>query len=72
MLKNCNYTLVRLLHDLSRIQWYLQNHAKKDTKDEEGHELCHAVYTDLEKDLKKYTEKLRMAVEGLSKEGKFR
>lgn len=72
MLKDCNYTLVRLLHDLSRVQWYLQNHAKEDAKKEKGHELCHAVYEDLEKDLEKYIEKLRMAVEGLSKEGKFR
>ncbi len=71
MLNNCNYNKVRLLHDLSRITWYLDKHAKADAK-KEGHELCHVMCEEMKHDLEKHMEKLRMAVEGLSKEGKFR
>ena len=70
MLSNCNYNKVRLLHDLSRIDWYLENHAKKDAK-EGGHELCHAVCDDIHKDIEKHIEKLKEAVAGLAKEDKF-
>lgn len=70
MLKDCNYNKIRLLRDLSRIVWYLKKHAKEDAK-KEGHELCHAMCWEIERDLEKHIEKLRMAIEGLSKEGKF-
>lgn len=70
MLDNCNYNKVRLLHDLSRIVWYLENHAKKDSETA-GHELCHGMCEDLQNDLEVHMEKLRTAIEGLSKEGKF-
>ena len=71
MLSNCNYNKIRLMHDLSRIDWYLKNHAKRDAK-ESGHQLCHAMCEEIEKDVEKHIEKLRLAIEGLSKEGKFR
>lgn len=70
MLSNCNYNKVRLLHDLSRIVWYLKKHAKEDAMTE-GHELCHVMCEELEKDLEKHIDKLREAIIGLSKEGKF-
>jgi mevalonate pyrophosphate decarboxylase len=70
MLDNCNYNKIRLLHDLSKIVWYLEKHAKQDAE-ESGHKLCSAVYDELQKDLEKHAEKLRQAIEGLSKEGKF-
>ena len=70
MLNDCNYNKVRLMHDMSRIVWYLKKHAKNDSN-VHGHVLCHALCEDIEKDLEKHIEKLRLAVEGLSKEGKF-
>lgn len=70
MLKDCNYNKVRLLHDLSRIVWYLKKHAKEDAK-KLGHESCHKMCEELEADLEKHIDKLRAAIEGLSKEGKF-
>ena len=70
MLKDCNYNKVRLLHDLSRIVWYLKKHAKEDAKTE-GHELCYAMYEELEKDLEKHMDKLKQAISGISKEDKF-
>ena len=71
VLENCNYNKVKLLHDLNRIIWHLEKHAKEDAK-EGGHELCYAMCEELLQDLEKHTEKLRQAIEGLSKEGKFR
>lgn len=71
MLENCNYNKIRLLHDLSKIVWYLEKHAKRDAK-EGGHELCHAMCEELQKDLEKHIEKVSKAIIGLSKEDKFK
>lgn len=70
MLNNCNYSKVRLLHDLSRIVWYLKKHAKDDAR-EEGHELCHTMCEEIEADLEKHIDKLKQAITGLAKEDKF-
>lgn len=70
MLKNCNYNKVRLLHDLSRVVWYLKKHAKEDAK-KEGHELCAGMCEEIEADLEKHIDKLKQAIAGLSKEDKF-
>lgn len=70
MLNNCNYTKVKLLHELSRISIKIKDFSC-NAADEAGHTLCRKEYEDLEKDLEKHIEHLRMAVEGLSKEGKF-
>ena len=70
MLSHCNYSKTKLIHNLSRIIWYLKNHAKKDAEDD-GHVLCGKEYEELEKSLEMHLEKLRMAVEGLSREGKY-
>jgi len=59
MLNNCDYNKVRLLHDLSRITWYLKKHVKKDAKGK--HAKCAKVYKDLEKDLEKHIKKLQGA-----------
>lgn len=70
MLNNCNYNKVRLLHDLSRIDWYLKKHAKEDAK-KHGHELCIKMCEEIEADVEKHIEKLREAIIGLAKEDKF-
>ncbi|MBI2574816.1 hypothetical protein HYV82_02940 [Candidatus Woesearchaeota archaeon] len=71
MLSDCNYSKVRLLHDLSRVAWYVEKHAKKDAHTA-GHVLCHKMCEEIQADLEKHVEKLRLAIEGLSREGKFR
>lgn len=71
MLEDCNYSKVRLLHDLSRLSWYVEKHAKENAGSA-GHVLCGKLYEEMHDDLEKYMEKLRLAVEGLSREGKFR
>ncbi|RLE37739.1 hypothetical protein DRJ17_05905 [Candidatus Woesearchaeota archaeon] len=70
MLNDCNYNKVRLLYDLSKIVGFLKRHAKEDAN-KEGHKLCYAMYKEIEEDLEKHIEKLRIAIEGLSKESKF-
>lgn len=71
MLDNCNYNKLRLLHDLSRVVWYLEKHVQHDAK-ESGHELCGVMCQEMQQDLEKHMEKLRMAIDGLAKEGKFK
>ena len=70
MLDNCNYDKIKLLHHLSKIVWYIDKHAKSNSK-ESGHELCYHMYDDLKKDLEKHIEKLKLAVAGLAKEEKL-
>jgi hypothetical protein len=69
MLSNANYLKVRVLHDLSRMVWYLDKHAEDAKNSGEG--LLPEMCDDLKKDLEKHMEKFRLAVEGLSREGKF-
>lgn len=71
MLEDCNYNKIRLLHDLSRMNWYLKKHAKADAK-KAGHEECHKLCLELEKDLEKHIEKLRKTIHNLCSKGKFR
>ena len=71
MLGNCNYDKIKILSELSKIVWFIENHAKKDAE-KENHPWCYAMYEELQKDLEKHMEKLRMAIEGLSQEGKFK
>lgn len=70
MLNDCNYTKIRLLHDLSRIVWYIEKHAVEDAENE-NHKLCKEEYKELKADLEKHIEKLKQAVAGLSKEEKL-
>ena len=71
MLSNCNYNKIRLLHDLSRIDWYLKKHAKRDAK-REGHKQCHDMCVKLEKDLEKHIDTIKKTIAGLSGKGKFK
>ncbi len=71
MLSNENYSYVKLLHILSKALWYVRNHAKKEAE-EAGHELSVQMYDEIEQSLENNIEKLRCAIEGLSKENKFK
>ena len=70
MLSNCNYDKTKLLYKLSKISGFIEKHAIKDAEHDD-HPLCADEYRELKQDLEKHMEKLRMAVEGLSREAKF-
>lgn len=70
MLNDCNYNLVLLLNDLSRVAGYVDRHCKDDAAKAEQ-PLTQALMDEIHNDLEKNIEKLRQAVEGLAKEGKF-
>ena len=70
MLCNCNYDKVKLLSKLLKISGFVEKHAIHDAE-KDGHLLCAEEYKELKRDLNRHIEKLRIAVEGLSREGKF-
>ena len=70
MLCNCNYDKTKLLAKISKISGFIDKHAVKDAE-KDGHPLCAEEYKELKQDLERHAEKLRMAIEGLSREGKF-
>ena len=70
MLSNCNYDKTKLLYKLAKIVHFIDKHAIKDAESD-NHPLCASEYSELKKDLERHIEKLRVAVEGLSREGKF-
>ncbi len=71
MMSNCNYIKTKLMYKLMKIEHMIEQHAIKDAESD-GHPLCANAYKELQQDLQKHVEKLRQAVEGLSREGKFR
>ena len=70
MLCNCNYDKTKLLAKISKMIGFMEKHAVKDAE-QDGHPLCAEEYKELKRDLERHAEKLRVAVEGLSREGKF-
>ena len=70
MLSNCNYDKAKILVKLSKIARFIEKHAVEDAE-RDGHPLCAEEYRELKQDIERHTEKLRMAIEGLSREGKF-
>ena len=70
MLCNCNYDKTKLFYKLLKISAFVEKHAMHDAE-KDGHPLCREEYKELKQDLDTHIEKLRAAVEGLSREGKF-
>ena len=70
MLCNCNYDKTKLLYQIMKISTHIDKHAMHDAE-KDGHPLCAEEYKELKHDLERHIEKLRLAVEGLSREGKF-
>ena len=70
MLVDCNYDKVRLMHEFSTLKWYLLKHAAKDAE-KAHHPLCIKMYQEMADSLQKHIDKLKQAIEGLTKEGKF-
>jgi len=57
MLKHCTYDKVKLLHELSSLLWFIENHAKSDAQKAEDKQ-CYEVLEKLAKDLEKYVAQL--------------
>ena len=70
MVCNCNYDKIKLLYKISKIANFIEKHAINDAEND-GHPLCAEEYRELRNDIGRHMEKLRAAVEGLSREGKF-
>ena len=70
MMCNCNYNKTKLLYKITRIASFLEKHAIRDAE-KDNHPLCAEECKELKQDLERHIEKLRMAIEGLSREGKF-
>ena len=70
MLCNCNYNKTKLLYKIMKMSMFVEKHAIKDAE-KDSHPLCAEEYRELKNDLDRHIEKLRLAVEGLSREGKF-
>lgn len=71
MLSDENYSYIKLLYKLSNTLSYVKNHAIPDAE-KAGHELSMQMYEEMQHDLEQNIEKVRSAIEGLSKEDKFR
>ena len=70
MLCNCNYNKAKILYKLMKLDGFIEKHAIKDAE-KDGHPLCAEECRELKRSLEMHIEKLRMAIEGLSREGKF-
>jgi len=70
MLTGCNYGKTKILYKLSKMARYIDEHAIPDAR-AAGHPLCVAMFTEMKADLNKHIDKLRAAVAGLSREGKY-
>ena len=70
MVCSCNYDKIKIFYKISKIIEFLEKHSSKDAE-KDGHPLCNEMYKELKHDLQNHAEKLRVAIEGLSREGKF-
>lgn len=58
MLDNCHYDAVKILHELSKLAWFVEKHAKPD-EHKERHAECVEFYHDLLEDLEKHIEVMK-------------
>jgi hypothetical protein len=61
LLKNCLYNKIKLLHELSSLLWFIENHAEADAK-EANSPQCHDFLDRLEKDLEKHVQELKTLI----------
>lgn len=58
MLDHCTYDKVKLLHEISSLVWFIEQHAKNDAQSAKD-AACQELLTKLVQDLEKYIVKLR-------------
>jgi len=71
MLSNCNYDKIKLLYKVSKTIGFIEKHAIKDAE-KDNHPKCAEIYRELQKDLEKHLDKLRIATEVVSREGQLK
>ena len=54
---NCTYDKIKILHDLSRLLWFIKNHAHKEVPESDP---CHEIINNLKKDLEAYQTALKV------------
>lgn len=54
---NCTYDKIRILHDLSRLLWFIKHHADKEIS---ANDPCHEIINNLKKDLEAYQTALKV------------
>lgn len=50
-LDNCNYDKIKLLHELSRMLWFIKNHALEDARSDQK---CTNLLKDMQVDIEKH------------------
>ncbi len=61
MFKDSTYDKIKILHELSKMAWFIKQHCKSDeTQSEKA--SCYEVYEDLQVDLEKYIKLLKEAL----------
>jgi hypothetical protein len=57
MLNDCRYDKIKVMHELSCLEWFLAKHACQDAK-KANHDECAKLFESLQRDIKNYLEKL--------------
>lgn len=57
MLDHCTYDKIKLLHELSKLTWFVEKHGKRDAQ-AAGDSACFDMFEELAIDLQKHVEKL--------------
>ena len=57
MLNDCRYNEIKLLHELSKLVWFIDKHCEKDAKSG-CHESCGETLANLKQTLESYIEKI--------------
>ncbi|MFH1182568.1 MAG: hypothetical protein V1702_06425 [Candidatus Woesearchaeota archaeon] len=70
MLSGCNYGKTKVLYHLAKLSDYIEKHAIADANTA-GHPLCAKMFEEMNADIEKHIDKLKSAVAGLSREGKY-
>lgn len=61
MLDNVSYNKIKMLHKMSQLSWFIHHHALADAK-AAGDMACLELLAQLERDLKKYIEKMQKSM----------
>lgn len=61
ILDNPSYDKIKLIHELSKINWFLEKHALEDAK-LSGDNDCHQAMIELHKDIQRHIERLHKQV----------
>ena len=70
MVCNCNYNKTKVMYELMKMSHFIEKHGIHDSE-KDGHPLCTEEFKEIKHDIDRHVEKLRTAIEGLSREMKF-